>query len=204
MYKIYIGKDNEKSYEIYDIPAKGIIELGSNLYQAINVKENSKEFLLFCDDLNKFFIFNISTITFTRILLMFSIPQKRSNYTLSPLSDGRIILFGGLNYENNQVFYDTYQILKFGYNELTHYFYSDIDIFGNLEDEAFLGHQAVVLENDHILIHGGTKELYDPLKDFIKFSLFEIKREIKIKVTNRFKILDCFNTYKWQEPLSNK
>jgi hypothetical protein len=201
---INIGKDNEDSYKISDIPAKGIIELGSELYKAISIKENSKEFFFFCENLDKFFIFNASTITFTRISLMFSIPLKRTNYTLSPLSDGRIILFGGSNYDTNQVYYDTYQILKFGYNELTRYFYSDIDVFGNLEDEAFIGHQAVVLDNDHVLIHGGTKELYDPLRDYIKFSLFEINREDKINVTNRFKILDCFNTYKWQDPISNK
>jgi len=203
MYQVSIGKDlYDQEYEISDVPAKGILSLGNHLYQVSKNHNNKNEIFFFCEDLTKFFIFNLINFTFTKVLIKFSIPEQRSNFTITPLTDGRIILFGGLDYENNKAYYETYQLIKFGYFENSHYLWSDIDVFGTLNDEAFLGHQAILLDNDHILFHGGAKESYNPLKDYLKFSLFDIKQDKKINITSRFKILDVYNTYQWREPLS--
>jgi len=204
MFYVNIGKDlYDQEYEISDVPAKGMLELGNHLYQVVQIPDNKKEVFFFCEDFSKFFMFNLNNITFTHIPVKFSIPEPRSNYTISSLSDGRIILFGGLDYDNDRAYYETYQLIKFGYFEHSHYLWGDIDVFGTLNDEPFVGHQAVVLDNDHILIHGGAKQNYDPLKDYIKFSLFDLKKDMKINITSRLKILDVYNTYQWREPLCN-
>ena len=177
--------------------------------------KKSVQFAFFCSDLTQFFILDINSETFIKIRPKFFVHSIRENFTVDRLSDGRIILFGGMNesdcynegYALNNFYYsqgrsesdETHNIIE----EDQHYAWSDIDLNGMLSDEAgaspgFNGHASVRLPNDHILIIGGTEESFFPVYVNVPYIGSDPK------FTKRCKIIDLFNSYQWDKPLSNK
>src|SRR5690606_16435540 len=87
------------------------------------------------------------------------------------------------------------------------YAWQSIDIYGkvnsqstssnsNMPFKGYNGHASIVLPNEHIFIFGGTQDVFFPV--YIKGN---VGKEEPI-FTHRCKILDIFDTYHWEAPLS--
>jgi hypothetical protein len=188
----------------------------SSQEKKINININiSYKFAFFCSNLSQFFIFDIKTDTFTKIRPKFFVHQPRENFIVEKLSDGRIVLFGGmeemvpninnLSLQEKKCYNEAFVLHSFYYTqgekdeEDFHYTWTDIDLFEgyqNIMEEGYNGHASVVLENDHILIFGGTTSPFSPI--------FNLESDSKCNqiFTNRLKTIDIFNTYRWLKPES--
>ena len=209
----------DKGNDMKEVVTKGGIEMTNFLFKAIKLHNEEDKFAFFCADLTMFFILDLETETFTKVLLKFSVPQFRENFTVDIISDGRIILFGGMN--EDECYNEAYSLIKFTYyhkdlikthksnklkiedEEKFHYHWHAIDIYGPLEDykginNGYNGHAMICLPNDHLLIHGGTQDAFFPY-----FTYSPNLNGVVPKFTKRLKLLDIFNTYKWESPISN-
>jgi hypothetical protein len=216
LYAFDIDEGSEKTNEII---TKGGIDMNNFLFKVIRLTEDRNEtddlqkpiqFAFFCSDMTQFFVFDIDTETFTKVMPKFYAHSNRENFSINKLSDGRIILFGGMN--ETLCFNEAFALISFSYTQKDrygkniedelHYSWNDVDLYGYLNDDlqkesGYNGHASIVLPNDHILIFGGTEQSYFPVYNNYKFS-----NEDPV-FTRRFKIIDVFNTYKWDPPLSN-
>jgi N-acetylneuraminic acid mutarotase len=172
-----------------EITPKGGAEMEGYIFKALRIYDNQIAF--FCSDLSRMFIYDIKTETFQRILFKFINPAPRNYFTINLLTDGRIILFGGM--DKDTCFEDAFIMQPFTYLNEVHYSWTALDISGPLE-KFYNGHASIVLDNNHILIHGGCTSIFDPIvKDNLELDEDEL--------TDRFKILNIYSTYQWIEPI---
>jgi hypothetical protein len=172
---------------IYQVTSKGGYEMSGKIFKSCKL-EKDLEYAFFCEDLSKFFIFNIDTETFTRVEIKFLIPSRREFYTLNLLSDGRVVLLGG-SYKD-EGYKDIYYLINYSVDKEISWVYSRLDCFGAVQGEMN-GHCTMVLSNDQILIHGGT------LRSFNPFEPEEIKHPPEF--SSRFQILNLFSSYEWKK-----
>jgi hypothetical protein len=206
-----------------EIIYKGGVDMVNFLFKCVRLTDEEQElldpkktvqFAFFCSDLSLFFIFDTKLETFIKVQPKFFVHGNRENFTVDRLSDGRIILFGGMS--DDTCYNEAYSFVPFYYQQKgikedennegikeddLHYAYNDIDLYGRLIDSeekesGFNGHASVRLPNDHIFIFGGTEACYFPV-----FMNNPVVREDP-RFTRRSKIIDVFNTYVWDKPLS--
>jgi hypothetical protein len=174
-----------------EINAKGGSEMEGQLFKSVQLDNDQIAFM--CSDLTKFWIFNTKSEIFTKILFKFTTPCPRSFFALNKLSDGRVILFGGVDLEDKTCFEDVFIMQSFEYYKQIHYSWSALDIAGPL-GSFYNGHAMVVLPNDHLLIHGGCSSAFNPIS--------KANTIVKMDISNRLKVIDIFNNYRWDEPIS--
>ena len=186
---------------VKEVNSKSGIEMNGLLFKAIFLKDN--EFAFFSNDMRKMFVYNIQTEIFSKVIVKFVPPPKRTNYTLNRLYDGRLIVFGGM--DNEESFKECFILINFAYEQEVHYSWVTLDLFGIIE-EATSGHATVVLENNNLLIHGGTKYPHDPIiTKFIKSD--NIKPDILLinpVATRRLKLLNIHESYYWSKKYYGK
>jgi len=191
MYFIDIGG---KDLVVKDVNSKAGIEMTGQLFKSLLLNDNNYAF--FNDDLRKMYVFNVNTEIFTKIIIKFVPPPKRTNYSINRLKDGRIIIFGGMDEE--EAFRDCALMINFTFETERSYTWVTLDIYGNLE-EGSNGHCAVVLPNNNIYIHGGSRYPYDPI--ITKYiNADNIRNEIKSigpLVSRKSKLLNIHDTYNW-------
>jgi len=179
-----------KSGLINEISAKGGIDMVGKLFKAVHMEGNMYAF--FTNQFDHFFIYNILELEFARINIMLFQPLPRENYVCHRMSDGRIIFFGGGN--KDKCFNDAFYLMEYSFDEKVQFGWNSIDTFGSKE-EGYYGHASAILENDNILIHGGTKRQYDNIE--FKNNQFDPL------YNKRFKIIDITNSYKYAKlPMS--
>ncbi len=182
---------------VKEVMSRGGAEMIGSLYKIINTDKN--EYSFFNNDLSRFFSFNVDTETFTKVNIRYNSPSNRSNYTINKLSDGRIIIFGGFN--GNKEYHEIYYLSSFSFDKQTLWGWSYIDTFGAIDD-GYNGHTAVVLKNDNLLIHGGSNNTFDPFKGSLKNSELIVSNvgssNFNPNITNRFKLLNIFESYRWK------
>jgi N-acetylneuraminic acid mutarotase len=181
-----------------EILPKGGVDIEEQLYKIIQIDPDKKEYGFFCDDLSKFYILNLNTFNFTKIYSKFVIPTPRENYTLNRLADGRILLFGGMH--ESDTYKESYVLIRFRYYNEDHYSWNALDVYGPTDEakdtqNGFNGHGSVILSNNHIVIHGGTQNNFNPI--------FIPKPKNEPLFTSRLKILDIYNTYNWDKPIGD-
>jgi hypothetical protein len=185
---LYIFDIKQTDDTLREINTTGGSEMEGKLFKAVNLTDDEIAFM--CSDLSKFFIFNTNSEIFTKVSFKFITPYDRNFFTLNRLEDGRIILFGGI--DDDMCYQDMFIIQSFEYFNETHYSWRALDIAGPIES-SYNGHAMVVLPNDHILINGGCTVPLNPIE--------KQDNVVKLDITNRFKVIDIFNNYKWNEPI---
>ena len=177
--------------------SRGGGEMFGSLYKIINMEKN--EYSFFNNDLSKFYTFNVENETFVKVNIRYNSPSNRSNYTINKLSDGRIIIFGG--YEGKKTYHEIYYLNSFSFDKQVLWGWSFIDTFGAI-DEGYNGHATVVLNNDNLLIHGGSNNTFDPFQGSLKNSELIVSNvgssSFNPQITNRFKLLNIYESYRWK------
>ena len=163
----------------------------NNLYKAITLDSFSVAF--FGNHFDHFFIYKVADLEFVRINVILYCPLPRENFVCHKLPDGRILFFGGGNKE--KCYNDAFYLMEYIIEENIQFGWNSIDTFGARE-EGYYGHASLLLPNDNLLIHGGTKRAYDNIntKENQWDPLF----------TNRFKIVDITKSYKYEKLLNSK
>lgn len=181
---------------VKQVIAKGGSEMAGSLFKIIEMANS--EFCFLNDDLSKFHLFNADTENFIKIFIKFNSPSKRYNYTVNQISDGRIFIFGGTNGELN--FNEIYYLSSFKFDKEISWGWSYIDTFG-VSDEGYNGHAALFLKNDSLLVHGGSKNSFDPFKGALKNKEYFLSNvgtsNFNPQITNRMKIINMYESYKW-------
>lgn len=180
--------DLDKKEDAKVIFPKGSVDLNKSICKVVSIGENN--FAFFDHDLSRFFCFDTETESFTKTIVRFVTPSPRTNYTIHPLKDGRIIIIGGMH--EDQCYNEVHFLIPFKYDSQKHYTSSRLDIYGSVEG-SYNGHASIVLENSHLLISGGSNSAYDPFRssDYKKF---------EEEIPKRIKILNIFMSYKWVHP----
>lgn len=171
------------------------------LFKALLLTENNYAF--FSNDLRKMFVYSTQTEIFSKVIIKFVPPPKRTNYSINRLKDGRIIVFGGMDEEES--FRESFILINFSFEMEVHYTWVCLDTYGAIEDGT-CGHSTVALENNNLLIHGGSKYPFDPvITKFIKID--NINAEIMTlnpQVSRRLKLLNIHDSYFWSKKIYGK
>ena len=203
MYRIDIK--SKKSGAIEELHPKGGIDMKGKIFKSVRLDYNSYAF--FTNQFDHFYIFKVFEVEFTKINIILFQPLPRDNYTLHRLSDGRIVFMGGANKET--CFHDAFYLMEYSYEngKEVQYGWNSIDVFGVIgsneennhvnvtSNNGYFGHASILLENDNILIHGGTQMEYDYINILIDLKL----NNVNPIYTNRFKLLDISNSYKFRQ-----
>jgi hypothetical protein len=206
-----------------EVVYKGGVDMVNFLFKCVRLTDEETEesdyrktvqYAFFCSDLSLFFIFDTKSENFIKIQPKFFVHGNRENFTVEKLSDGRIILFGGMN--EDSCYNEAYSFVPFYYQQKDnkedqnktgiieddlHWAWNDLDLYGMINDSdekesGYNGHASILLPNDHIFIFGGTEISYFPV-----YMNAPVPRE-NPRFTRRCKIIDIFNTYTWDKPLS--
>jgi hypothetical protein len=175
--------------KIAEVTSKGGNEMINKLYKAIPLERND-EIAFITQNLSSFQVFNLETEVFTKIEIKFEVPQIREYFTINLLQDGRLIIFGGCR--NDDSFRDIYYLINYTYDQKVFWMWSRMDILGDVH-EGYSGHCSLVLENNHILIHGGTERAFDWR------SPESTKHEAGF--SNRVQLFDIYSSYEWLQEI---
>lgn len=138
-----------------EITTKGGIDMNNFLFKVVRLTETYSDdpqeeyrnfrtqpiqFAFFCSDLTQFFIYDVDTETFTKVMPKFFVHQPRENFTVDRLSDGRIVLLGGMNQTEGVSYNEAFVLVSFHYTQKDkqsneevddiHYSWNDLDLYG--------------------------------------------------------------------------